>query len=390
MPITTSLAPAKAALYREALYDTTYIRQRWLVLCGGTVYAIAYLWISFRIGASPEFAVASLGLLGVSLVLYALTYASAARLLLEINPTLFAVTFGAHVVLGAASVSQGSATRFALLFSLLGLFVVVTAPTLRSTIAALFVTAMVAVFGALVYLPGTGVSFGAIEAFSYLAPVLGLTVLAATGLENERRKAFDLRLELERRATSDDLTGVSNRAHITLLAQNEFARARRYREPFSCLMFEIDGHDAIVDRWGAQASSVVAQVFTGYCVVVMRHCDSFGRLSPSRFLALLPETRSQGAFMLAERMCRDLSAMDVVIDGETLNFTVSIGATEQHITDRAAGDLLRRAEQGLADALDRGRNIASLAAMPPSAPPTPEESAQLVKQIAGEAGYRRV
>ena len=115
------------------------------------------------------------------------------------------------------------------------------------------------------------------------------------GLAARDVAAHALRQELERRATSDTMTGVSNRAHINLLAQNEFARARRYGEPCSCLMIEIDDHPGLAAAWGARAADTVAQVLTGYCVVVMRHCDSFGRLSPARFLALLPETTGDGA-----------------------------------------------------------------------------------------------
>ena len=179
--------------------------------------------------------------------------------------------------------------------------------------------------------------------------------------ESERRQARLLRRELERRATSDDLTGVSNRAHINLLAQNEFARARRYREPCALLMIEIDGYEELTRKWGAY---VIVQVFTGYCVVVMRHCDSFGRLSPERFLAVLPETKGDGAFILAQRMCRDLAALDVAVEGQTRNFTVSIGAAELHANDRFVGDYLRRAGQALDDAIEHGRNNAVLAASP--------------------------
>jgi diguanylate cyclase (GGDEF)-like protein len=159
------------------------------------------------------------------------------------------------------------------------------------------------------------------------------------------------------------MTGVSNRPHITLLTHNEFARARRYREPFTCLMIEIDDFEAMsTDR--TRAGEVVVQVFTGYCVVVMRHCDSFGRLTPSRFLALLPETHAVGADILAQRMCKDLAGLDVMVDGEAFNFTVSIGLAELHVGDRSAGELLRRAARALDDAVEGGRNTVVLAAPP--------------------------
>ena len=134
-------------------------------------------------------------------------------------------------------------------------------------------------------------------------------------------------------------------------------------------MLEIDGYDELV-RKAPLAADVVVQVFSGYCVVIMRHCDSFGRLSPERFLALLPETKGAGAAILANRMCRDLSTLDVMVGGEVVNFTVSIGAGELHTSDRWAGDLLRRIEQGLDDAIERGRNQAVFAEPPPQQPST--------------------
>jgi diguanylate cyclase (GGDEF)-like protein len=154
-----------------------------------------------------------------------------------------------------------------------------------------------------------------------------------------------------------------DRARINLLAQNEFARARRYGEPYSCLLLEIDRYDEII-RNSVSAAEAVVHVFTGYCVVVMRHCDSFGRLAPSRFLALLPETPAGGAITLATRMCRDLAELGVMVEGAKLNFTVSIGVAELHASDRWAGDVLRRAEQGLEDAIERGRGCAEYAPVP--------------------------
>jgi diguanylate cyclase (GGDEF)-like protein len=357
----------KTLSYRQYTASAILLRQRWLILCSGGAYALACLWISFRIGAPAEFAIASFALLVVTLVLYGATYAKASSFLIELNVVIFTGTFGAHVVIGALAAPTHGAARCALLLSFFGLLAVVSAPTLRATLAALTTLAVVALAGLFVYLPQHGVTFASIETLSYWLPVFAVTTLAAFYFEADRRRVFELRTELERRATSDTLTGVSNRTHINLLAQNEFARARRYGEPYSCLMLEIDGYDALLQSHPA-ASDVVVQVFTGYCVVVMRHCDSFGRLGDARFLALLPETEGDGALTLAERMCRDLSGLDVMVDGEALNFTVSIGAAELHPVDRWAGDLLRRVEQGLEDAIERGRNNAVFAA-PPTQPP---------------------
>lgn len=368
----SSASQTSAAAWRR--FHNTLLRQRWLVLCGGAAYAIACLWVSFRVGMSPAFAGSSIGLLAVTLALYGLTYAKNARLsLLEVNPTLMAAAASAHMVLGAAAAPQGGGARLAALLMLLGLWCLIATPTLRAALTALAVTAAIVGAGLFVYLPYEGITaFNGGEALSYWLPGLAATIAVAYHLERERQRTDAMRVELERRATSDNLTGVSNRAHISLLAQNEFARARRYREPYSCLMIEIDNYEALIEESGETAADVVLQVFTGYCVVVMRHCDSFGRLSPSRFLALLPETQGPGAHTLADRMCRDLGALSVMVGGNEIHFTVSIGAAALHQTDRWAGDLLRRVEQSLEDAIERGRSQA-IFANPPAPPPIEDE-----------------
>ncbi|MGZ6175934.1 MAG: GGDEF domain-containing protein, partial [Candidatus Binataceae bacterium] len=214
------------------------------------------------------------------------------------------------------------------------------------------------------------------EAVLYALPFVAAAVSIARRFHTDDTDAISLRHELQRRATSDDLTGVSNRAHITLLAQNEFARARRYGEPCSCLVVELDDPDTIAREWGVRGLSTIVQVLAGYCVVVMRHCDSFGRLAPYRFVALLPETAGEGALKLAQRMCRDIAALEVAIDGAGAHFSISIGAAEISIVDRSSGDLLRRAGQALEDAIEQGRNCALLAGAP-SVQPNEEEKPAL-------------
>ncbi len=352
--------PARSAAYRLRLTNAAKIRQRWLLLSAGLVYMLVCLWLALRVGAPPIFSVTALQLGGVTFILFGFTFARTPGPLIEINPSLMVLAVGAHALLGAAVIPDGNAVRAAFIFDVLMLLSVIAAPTLRASLAALALCAALGAGGALFYVPAKGVSLAPLDMLGAMVPMLVVASLAALCLENERRASFELKMELERRATSDELTGVSNRAHISLLAQNEFARARRYKEPFSCLMIEIDDFDGLTKR-GAHVANVVVQVFSGYCVVVMRHCDSFGRLAPARFLGLLPETQGAGAQTLADRMCRDLASLEVMVEGEPVKFGVSIGTTALEVTDRWASDMLRRAEQGLEDAIERGRGIAVLA-----------------------------
>lgn len=272
-------------------------------------------------------------------------------------PVSTAVAFGVSIIAHTMVQPAPDALRYGALFLVLGALLCGIAPTRRGIITSAIAMAIVEGVGAILLETYT-VSFASVDAAVMLVIAVALPLFVSDILDDARQDAGAMRAELSRRATSDDLSGVSNRAHISLLAQNEFSRARRYGEPYSCLMIEIERFDTLLADHGRAAMNAIVQVFTGYCVVVMRHCDSFGRLTPSRFLALLPETPAAGATTLANRMCRDLAALNVAFAGGSLNFTVSMGVTEMHVVDRGGGEMLRRAEQALADAQERGGNCA--------------------------------
>jgi diguanylate cyclase (GGDEF)-like protein len=362
----SDLKISKESTYREERWRESATSQRRLLLSAGLAYAVAMLGVSFLSSTDTSLAVISLGLLLATLALYGLTYLHDPRVRLEIVPALFAVLYGAHICLWVTYAPAEGALRAALLLSLLGLVLALMAPTRRGFMISQAIVAVLGVYGAFILWPRDLSPVPAMTFFLYWLPGIACAVAVATILENIRRQTFGLRVELARRATSDQITGVSNQAHIKLLAQNEFARARRYAEPFSAMMFEIDAYDALTKTGGLQTQDTVVQVFSGYCVIVMRHCDSFGRLSAARFLALLPETPGVGALKLASRMCTEVSALDVMVAGVPVRFAVSVGIAELHLADRSSVDLLRRAQQALDDAIERGGSQAVLAE-PPSA-----------------------
>ncbi|MCA0199605.1 MAG: GGDEF domain-containing protein [Proteobacteria bacterium] len=308
--------------------------------------------------AMPVFGVAIAEAIG-----FFLLRARDARFPCVIVPICAALIFSSSIIIAARLDSTFGALHFAFMFLVGGGLMLLIAPGRRGVILSLIVMGVIGIAGAI----SLGAAAGAFDVIHTAGSLLiGLLVpyLVAGRIEDAHRESSALQTELARRATSDEITGVSNRAHINLLAQNEFARARRYGEPYSCFTIEIEKYEHLLASHGRAAATAVVQVLTGYCVVVMRHCDSFGRLTPSRFLGLLPETPALGARTLANRMCRDLAALDVAFGGEKLHFTVAIGCAEMHAVDQWAGDMLRRADQGLADALERGGNCAVFATVP--------------------------
>ena len=201
--------------------------QRRLLLAGGGLYGLAAFWVGYRGYTDAIFADLSLGLLAAVLLIYALTYLREERVRHFIVPILTALAFAAHIVLGIAAAPQSGGVRFALLFGLLGLFIANLSAIPRAVWISLSIMSAIALYGALFYLPAHTETFFRAEAVIYWLPLLAATVVGTQRLAAQQASTAILAQELERRATSDGITGVSNRAHINLLAQNEFARARR-------------------------------------------------------------------------------------------------------------------------------------------------------------------
>jgi|TARA_B110000438_G_scaffold301929_1_gene358111 PleD family two-component response regulator len=74
-------------------------------------------------------------------------------------------------------------------------------------------------------------------------------------------------------------------------------------------------------------------------------------------------------------MVEDFSRLEVNAYGEVLHFSVSIGVAEMSSSDQSGNDLLRRAEQGLKDAIEQGREQAIFATPPVQLPETESAAA---------------
>jgi diguanylate cyclase (GGDEF)-like protein len=84
--------------------------------------------------------------------------------------------------------------------------------------------------------------------------------------------------------------------------------------------------------------------------------DTFGRLGGEEFGLLLPETNLQQALVVAQRIRTMWEGSPVILDGELIHSTVSIGVTEASIEDTVFDDLLLRADKLLYKAKNAGRN----------------------------------
>lgn len=159
--------------------------------------------------------------------------------------------------------------------------------------------------------------------------------------------------ELAKLAHTDPLTGLMNRRHFRLLADQEFTRAARTHQQLLMMMFDIDHFKQVNDTHGHdvgdQALIAIAEVLRNG----IRDMDILARWGGEEFLVLLPETDMKGALPIAERIREQVSQIKLPKIPEGL--TISIGMCEAK-PGMELKAVINLADQALYQAKASGRN----------------------------------
>lgn len=164
-------------------------------------------------------------------------------------------------------------------------------------------------------------------------------------------------LELKRMAQTDALTDLANRRHFMALAELEFARIRRYSEPLSVLMMDIDHFKKVNDTYGHRTGDMVLQKFAQLSLQQFRESDFIGRIGGEEFAVVLPHTDSGQAAEVAERLRQAVAEAEIISDaGAPIHITTSIGIASVSADTQNISMLLHCADQALYEAKASGRN----------------------------------
>ena len=162
--------------------------------------------------------------------------------------------------------------------------------------------------------------------------------------------------ELKILATTDFLTGLSNRRHFLGAAVLVMESFRRYHRPLALLVLDIDHFKKINDTYGHATGDQVLVSVADTLRSVLRSADFCGRFGGEEFVCLLPETTETEARIVAERLRRSLAEQSVVAAEGIVRFTASIGLTVADVSDATVESLLQRADAAMYEAKKAGRN----------------------------------
>jgi diguanylate cyclase (GGDEF)-like protein/PAS domain S-box-containing protein len=169
-------------------------------------------------------------------------------------------------------------------------------------------------------------------------------------------KRKELELELMRLATTDPLTGMSNRRHFIEQFEMELAHVIRFEKPAAFLMLDIDHFKRINDSYGHATGDAVLKHFAVLARQFLRRIDLFGRLGGEEFGIVLPGTDVAGAVFFAERFRSYMADTAAQYGEKTISVTISIGIALFTANDKRPDSIMARADEALYRAKSNGRN----------------------------------
>ena len=177
-------------------------------------------------------------------------------------------------------------------------------------------------------------------------------------LEKEIMERKRIQVELERIATTDPLTGLYNRRYFFNLGETEYAKAQRYKRPISVIILDADHFKDINDSYSHAAGDQALVHLATQLHNLTRSADIVARYGGEEFIILLPETPSQDAYWLAERIRETIQNSILSYEGKQFSYTLSLGIADNQVSEQCAKfeGILSLADRALYQAKDRGRN----------------------------------
>jgi diguanylate cyclase (GGDEF)-like protein len=185
-----------------------------------------------------------------------------------------------------------------------------------------------------------------------LAALLGGLEPGAIALENALRVQ-----RAEALSVTDDLTQLYNSRYLSQVLRRETKRASRSGRPLSLLFVDLDGFKAINDTHGHLFGSRALVEAAGVIRLSARETDMVARFGGDEFALILPDTGSDGAAAVGDRIRDRVAAFSFLQgDGLDIRLTVSIGVATLPDVAASADGLIHAADGAMYYVKEHGKN----------------------------------
>jgi diguanylate cyclase len=179
--------------------------------------------------------------------------------------------------------------------------------------------------------------------------------LKMQALESETSKLKKLVIEKNRQAMFDALTEIPNRLSYENKADEEIARWKRFSNPLSLVIWDIDLFKKVNDTYGHKAGDKVLKTVAQLLVKSIRETDFLARYGGEEFVMLLPGTKQEETLRLVNKLRQQVENCGFHYHGESVKITISCGVSSFNEND-TLNQVFERADKALYRAKENGRN----------------------------------
>jgi len=165
------------------------------------------------------------------------------------------------------------------------------------------------------------------------------------------KNGFDHEKELAR---TDSLTGVANGRAFMEIASLELERAQRYKHPLAMAYLDLDNFKTINDQFGHKTGDLLLYKVAQTIQSAIRKTDVVARLGGDEFAILMPETESEPAPAVVDRIQKKLIE-EMKING--WNVTFSIGAALFLNPPASVDELIKITDDAMYSIKNNGKNL---------------------------------
>lgn len=183
------------------------------------------------------------------------------------------------------------------------------------------------------------------------------SILAALERVRLRQELQSAHRHLAELATRDDLTGLHNRRYLMQALETELNRARRYNQPLTLCLFDLDHFKRLNDCHGHEAGDTVLKAVAKTLQHTVRNPDIAGRYGGEEFMVLLINTDLHKAEIFANRLREAIGAREFHFPGaRPIVVTCSIGLAQYNPAEHDSAALIAQADKAMYQAKHHGRN----------------------------------
>src|SRR5437867_3525983 len=164
--------------------------------------------------------------------------------------------------------------------------------------------------------------------------------------------------EIYRLTIIDALTDIHNKRYLMEFLDRELARSGRYARPLSLVMFDIDRFRVVNESLSHLGGDFTLRELAARIKGNIRKEELFARYGGEEFAVVLPETTSEGAVALGERLRTVVETQPFRYEDKVYSVTISLGvATTVGDSSMTPAGLIRLADEKLYQAKHEGRNL---------------------------------